>query len=105
MSNYQQMVDEALEQYEQILEMDQDEQNLIGDRTEKEMNGLKLHALRNAASTLFPHADQRQLNAMLHSDWMDERLHDVQYEIVQRKVKMERAMELLQVNNHFDEVA
>lgn len=92
MSNDQRMFDQMLEQYESMLKKSPDEQNLIGDQVDREMKGLKLHGLRQAASTLFPCADQKQLAAVMDSAWMDEHLYDAQYEIVQRMVMLERAM-------------
>lgn len=105
MSNMQQLVDEAMEQYEELLESDQDEQNVVGDLTEREMKGLKLHSLRNGAWSLFPEMDNRHLTAMMESAWMDEHLYNVQWEIVQRKVKTERAMHLFMTAGQVDEVA
>lgn len=105
--NYQQMIDQMLEEYELTLAGSQEEQDLIGDRVDMEMRGMKLHGLRNAAASLFPHADHRQIGAVMDSDWMDEKLSDLQREIVQRKVMLERAWELSQAEApaHYDEVA
>ncbi|MCO7511826.1 hypothetical protein NJH77_21480 [Serratia fonticola] len=105
--NYQQMIDQMLEEYEATLDGSQEEQNLIGDRVDSEMRGLKLHSLRNAAVALFPHADHRQVDAVMNSGWMDEKLGDLQREIVQRMVMLERAWELSQAEAPaiYDEVA
>ncbi|OKP30179.1 hypothetical protein [Serratia fonticola] len=103
--NYQQMIDEMLEQYETLMERDPAEQSLIGDRVDIEVRGLKLHGLRNAAGAHFPHADHNQVGAVINSDWMDEKLSEFQRELVQRKVMLERAWELSQAESHFDEVA
>ncbi|KEY56954.1 hypothetical protein [Serratia sp. DD3] len=100
MSNYQRMIDQMLEQYESMLEKSPDEQNLIGDQVDREMKGLKLHGFRHAASALFPCADQKQLAAVMDSAWMDERLYDAQYEIVQRMVMLERTMLLSREKYH-----
>ena len=105
--NYQQMIDQMLEEYEATLDGSQEEQNLIGDRVDSEMRGLKPHDLRNAATAMFPHADHRQVDAVMHSAWMDEKLGDLQREIVQRMVMLERAYELSQAETpaQYDEVA
>lgn len=105
--NYQQMIDQMLKEYEATLAGSQEEQDLIGDRVDIEMRGLKPHDLRNASTAMFPHADHRQVDAVMHSAWMDKKLGDLQREIVERVVMLERAWELSQAEAPaiYDEVA
>ncbi|WP_342230451.1 hypothetical protein, partial [Yersinia enterocolitica] len=101
--NYQQMVEQSLEQYDRLLISDSDEQKELGKRIEflrqhsKMLNAFK-SAIKNSCHVAG--AGTGQLASFTETAAMELYLDEVQEEIFLRVAKAERAMELDAEKNH-----
>ncbi|EKN3846892.1 hypothetical protein FG473_001659 [Yersinia enterocolitica] len=101
--NYQQMVEQSLEQYDRLLISDPDEQEELGKRIEfLRRHSKMLCAFKTAVknSCFIAGASTHYLTAFTETAAMELYLDEVQEEIFLRVAKAERAMELDAEKNH-----